>query len=373
MAKIWPVNNSSEKQFSINRKASRNQIPIRNSIAIIGLALSLIAPQLCAQEASPKPSPEIQKMGIFLGKWHLEEEGEATPFGPAGKSTMETEIRFMHDGFFMEETGKGKGSDGSSSTYTILYYYDTPEKTLQSFYYGSHGTAVRTVGALEGNAWKNQWSQQFKGKDYKCKGVSTVSPDGKEFTYEWSYSEDGGTWKRMLRGTATKVADAPKTPGPEHKKLEMGAGKWESEGENFESPFGPAGKTTGTGESRMILGGFFLEGRWQIIGPKGPSASVEIIAYDSEKSHYQSSFFYSGGEFDQAWKGETPTCTIQGDTWNWSWNEEKGAKKYHCREVGIFAADRKSFTFEGSYSEDGKVWKKRYEAKATKVGNVHND
>ena len=48
-------------------------------------------------------------------------------------------------------------------------------------------------------------------------------------------------------------------------------------------------------------------------------------------------------------------------------------KKYQCREVDNFAADRKSFTFVGSYSEDGQVWKKMYEAKFKKVGNVRNN
>src|SRR5262245_59658784 len=119
-------------------------------------------------------------MGIFAGKWHLEEEDEATPFSPAaGKGTFETEIHFVHGGFFLEESGKGKDPEGSPVSYTILYYFDPAANTLSSFYYGSDGTAVQTQGKLEGKSFKNQWTQHFKGKEYKCKGVATVSADGK--------------------------------------------------------------------------------------------------------------------------------------------------------------------------------------------------
>ena len=177
---------------------------MKTAVAILGLTLCLIVPRVQAADAPPKPSPEIQKMGIFAGKWHLEEEDEATPFGPAGKSTMESQIRFAHDGFALEENGKGKDSSGKPVSYTIVYFYDPGAKSLRSFVYDNSGGAFLTTGTLDGNSWKNHWTQQLNGKDYKCKGVSTVTPDGKKFNYEWSYSEDGVTWKPMFKGTATK-------------------------------------------------------------------------------------------------------------------------------------------------------------------------
>jgi hypothetical protein len=170
-----------------------------------------------------------------------------------------------------------------------------------------------------------------------------------------------------------RAAAAPKKPGPEEKKLEMCTGKWSLEETVFETPLGPAGKRTGTEEDRMICGGFFLEIRGHTTGPEGKVSRLEILAYDSAKSHYQDSFFSSTGEFDKAWKNENAICTISGNTWNWSWSEEKGKKKYQMRQVVVFAADRMSFTWSTSYSEDGSVWKKRNEAKATKVGDVVNE
>jgi hypothetical protein len=178
---------------------------VKTAVTILGLTLCLLTARLKAADAPPKPGPEIKKFEIFAGKWKLDEVDEASPFGPAGTSTLHTEIRFIHNGFFMEENGKGKDQSNNPYSYTILYYYDSAAKTYRSFYYTSDGTAVQMVGNLEGNTWSYQWTQQDKGKNYHCKGVSTAAPDRKTFTYEWSYSEDSVTWKRMFRGTATKV------------------------------------------------------------------------------------------------------------------------------------------------------------------------
>ena len=75
-----------------------------------------------------------------------------------------------------------------------------------------------------------------------------------------------------------QAADPPTKPGPEQKKMEMGVGKWKIEGVVGESPFGPAGKVTGSEEDRMILGGFFLESRGQVTGPDGEMSRLEILA-----------------------------------------------------------------------------------------------
>jgi hypothetical protein len=167
-----------------------------------------------------------------------------------------------------------------------------------------------------------------------------------------------------------RAAESPAKPGPDHKKMAMGVGKWKGEKTSVETPLGPAGKSTWTEEDRMILNGFFLEVRTEGSGPEGPTATLEILAYDPDKSHYQDSFFSRTGEFDKAWKNENAIATIDGDTWNWSWVEEKKGKKYKVRQVVVFAPDRKSFSFKTSYSEDGVTWKPRDEAKATKIGDI---
>jgi hypothetical protein len=164
--------------------------------------LSLLTPQPRAEDA-PKAAPEMKKVSMMIGKWKLEETDEATPFGPAGKATFKTECRYIYNGFFTEEKGVGKVSNVNVS-YTILAHYDTDAHTYHFFYYDSNGVAIPSQGTVEGNTIRTHNTQTFNGKTYQIKGETNVATDGKSYTYEWQYSEDGKTWKPMFKGTATK-------------------------------------------------------------------------------------------------------------------------------------------------------------------------
>ena len=171
------------KRFQMNSRIRS----LAHYCAALVLLLVLSHLSVLAQTQEPaKPGPEIKKMGVFVGKWKLVEEDEATPFGPGGTSILETEIRFVHNGFFMEAQGKGKDPSKTPYTYTILYSYDAAAKTYRSFFYNSEGGVLQTVGNFDGNTWTDQWTQESQGKTYKCKGVATVAADGKKRTDVWS-------------------------------------------------------------------------------------------------------------------------------------------------------------------------------------------
>ena len=178
---------------------------MKTVLTFLGLTFCLFTLAAKASEPMPKPGPEMKKFEMFTGKWKLEEADAASPFSLAGKATFDTETRFVHDGFVVEEHGKGK-LNGQPNTYTIVYYFDPAAGTYHSFYYDNTGVAIHADGTLTGNSWMAHWTQELKGKQYKGKGEAVLAPDGKKFTYEWTYSEDGVTWKPMFKGTATKVS-----------------------------------------------------------------------------------------------------------------------------------------------------------------------
>ncbi len=177
---------------------------MKSSFVILALVLCLVEPRLSAQESPAKPGPEIKKLSLFVGSWKLNEVDEASPFGPAGAATFDTEIQFVHNGLFVEERGTGRLA-GQPNSYTIVYHYDSEAHTYRSFFYDSNGSAMHAEGTLEGNTWRSHWSQIVHGKSYKFKSSSIFSSDGKTFTYVWSYSEDGATWKPWIQGKAVKV------------------------------------------------------------------------------------------------------------------------------------------------------------------------
>ena len=173
------------------------------TLIALAIGLFLVSPVLQAQVTSNKPPPEIRKFEMLVGKWKIHEVDEASPLGVAAVLSLETEIRFIHNGFFIEETGKGKGPDGEPYSYTEITYYDTAAHTYRHINYDSNGFTAFGKGGFEGNTWRSNWTQEVNGKTYKCRNVVTVASDRQSWTYDWSYSEDGVTWKPMLKGTVT--------------------------------------------------------------------------------------------------------------------------------------------------------------------------
>jgi hypothetical protein len=77
--------------------------------------------------------------------------------------------------------------------------------TYRAFYNDSEGFRLYSYDVIEGNSWKGSGIQEVKGKSYKTRTELLLAPDGKTFTYQWYYSEDGTNWKSILKGSGKKV------------------------------------------------------------------------------------------------------------------------------------------------------------------------
>ena len=168
------------------------------------LSLFVTVPQINAEEFQKISNSEMKKFSSFIGSWKLDEIDEATPFGPAGKATFKTKSRFLFNGHVFEERGSGKVGD-LKVDYLILTHYDAAAKKFRSTYYDSNGAVFAGEGSIEGRTIKGSSTQEINGKTYKMKNESTLSEDGKKFTYEWLYSEDGQNWKPVLRGSGIRT------------------------------------------------------------------------------------------------------------------------------------------------------------------------
>lgn len=162
----------------------------------------------------------------------------------------------------------------------------------------------------------------------------------------------------VLVVTAAAQAPTPK-PGPEQKRLAVFVGNWTYEGEAKPGPAGPGGKVTGTDRSQM-LGGFFIDRRWEEKGPMGDLKGVHIFGYDPVKKTYITSGFDSAGGFDSG------TIVVSGNTWTFSSAGVSGGKPMHSRCPVTFAAGNMSFSVKCEASTDGKNWTPSFEGKWTK-------
>ncbi len=155
-------------------------------------------------------------------------------------------------------------------------------------------------------------------------------------------------------------APAPK-PGPEVKKLHADLGHWTYEGEAKPGPWGPGGKFTGEFDGRMILGGFFFQGRWTEKGPTGEDRGIELDGYDPVNKNFSSELYFDdGSRFSGA-------LTVAGNTWTYEGKLVMAGKQYQFKGTFVFAPDLASGTYKTEISLDGKTWTTSGESKWTKV------
>jgi hypothetical protein len=154
---------------------------------------------------------------------------------------------------------------------------------------------------------------------------------------------------------------APK-PGPEHKKIEAFAGKWNFAGKAEAGPMGGGGAVTFTETCEMFEGGFALVCHSEGKSPMGPSKAMSIMTYDAEKKAYT----YYAVE-----NGFPPFLAIgqtaDGKTWNWK-TETKMGDKSMMTQVTVTLVSPTSQTFEMKMSMDGgKTWTPGVTGKSTKA------
>ncbi|MBL9140198.1 MAG: DUF1579 family protein [Verrucomicrobiales bacterium] len=163
-------------------------------------------------------------------------------------------------------------------------------------------------------------------------------------------------------GSTLHAADAPKQPSPEMRKLEMFIGKWKYEETEVATPFGPGGKSTYRATDRFVHDDYFVEERATGHSPSGPVSWTWFGWYDQESGVFRSTNFESGGRVVAG------TFSIDGDSMIGFGERKLGDRTYKTKSVYRWSPDRKSATYETSYSEDGVTWKLWYTGKATRTG-----
>jgi hypothetical protein len=105
------------------------------------------------------------------------------------------------------------------------------------------------------------------------------------------------------------------TPGPAHKKLEAFAGTWTAKNSMWMDPSKPPTTSEGTAEQKWVLGGRFLEQRFEGTMMGAPFSGLGYTGYDNYRKVYTSTWMDTmgtmtlnmTGRFDKA--GKVMTCT----------------------------------------------------------------
>ena len=163
---------------------------------------TMFGPSVRAQQ--PKPSPEVERLGYYLGSWRGEGETKGGPFGPAGKLSSTTTCEWFAGGFQLVCRGEETGPTGTRAFLNIRAY-DEAAKAYTEYSVSSFGESeYNTGGSIVGNMRTFALSSDMGGKPTKLRYTEVqVSPTF--FTYKAEASVDGGPWTTIAEGRVTKV------------------------------------------------------------------------------------------------------------------------------------------------------------------------
>jgi hypothetical protein len=114
----------------------------------------------------------------------------------------------------------------------------------------------------------------------------------------------------MDEKTAMEMMQKLATPGEAHKKLDVLAGSWTAKSSMWMDPSKPPEVTEGTSEHKWILGGRFIEQRFEGSFMGMPFSGIGYTGYDNYKKEYVgvwmdssgTSMFHTTGSFDASGK-----------------------------------------------------------------------
>ncbi len=172
-------------------------------IALVPFLL-VIAASAWAQMGA-KPGPEVKKLDYFVGTWTTEATVAPGPWGAGGKFTATDTNEWMPGNFFLVGHSDFKmppelGGDGKA---TSFMGYNTDENVYTYDEFNSQGRRESSKGAVSGDTWTWNSSQNYGGQDIKQKmTIKVLSPTNYNMKFE--ISMDGTTWTTFMDGKATK-------------------------------------------------------------------------------------------------------------------------------------------------------------------------
>lgn len=168
---------------------------------LLGSGLALGADQT---DQTPKPGPDVQKLGYYVGTWEGHGESKGGPFGPAGKLSSRMTCEWFAGGFQLVCRGEESGPTGKRSFLNIKSY-DEKSKTYTEYSISSLGeNELAKGGSLVGNTLTYVMDVGEGEKTVKIRYTEDhVSPV--HMTYKTEARIGDGPWSLIAEGKITKV------------------------------------------------------------------------------------------------------------------------------------------------------------------------
>jgi hypothetical protein len=136
-------------------------------------------------------------------------------------------------------------------------------------------------------------------------------------------------------------------PGPEHQRLNVFFGKWNTEGQTL-GDGSAAAPIRSSDEYEWLPGGFFLLHRWDGHVGETEVHGIEIIGYDSTRGAYHTHFFDSDGN------SGSEDLSVRDRTWTWVGRQVMGSEWHRC--TSVVSDDGGTMRARHERSDDGVSW-----------------
>lgn len=193
----------------------REDSPIFSAVRNLALLLlaSLLALNVCAQSPGTGPAAELQKLGVWTGKWKYEGTAVRTPLGDGGRFKGNQTGRMILNGSFVELRWQDKGDFGNEkgviSEGLDVYGYDAVRKTFTVTSFERDGTTTTGTLAVDGNTWRQTSLRTTgDGKVLHNRYAMSFSDDGRRVTTKCEYSTDGVAWLPAWEAVMTRIGRA---------------------------------------------------------------------------------------------------------------------------------------------------------------------
>ena len=177
---------------------------MKQTIAAFAFLTLVSALSSRAQTETPRPGPEHKKLNVWVGDWTYEKEIQATPLGPAGKSSGRMSGKPIFDGFFVQVSGERTGATGTFSWFEI-WAYDAIQKKYIWTGYGNDGDVNSGTCIFDGRIMNYSGTVLLGEKQYGIRGTVVVDTDLMNMVENRQLSIDGRTWMPYFRSDFVKV------------------------------------------------------------------------------------------------------------------------------------------------------------------------
>ena len=171
-------------------------------VAVVSMSVAAVTAQ---KQEIPKPGPEHQRLGAFVGTWTFEGEMKPGPMGPGGKMTGTDRIEWAPGNFFVQRSYQGTSPNGTEMLGLEILAYDGARKIYTFNAFDSLGNMASGTMTVNGNTWTTTGTMTTGATTMRDRCSMEFGAGGSTLTMKCEITTDGKTWSPTFEGTAKKT------------------------------------------------------------------------------------------------------------------------------------------------------------------------